>query len=273
MKKKWLNLVLLLTNRIYSRKKQVIDLSGLSVFVNIFVLIFLEIALGILSMPLYLGMKSGGVTAFFSEKGVYKKISFDYSLRRVLTLTGVGIIALIWVAKLVLIVALPATYGPLQLYTVSNFSKADLLTKNIISSEIGIQTARVMDSMSRPEITMVKKQKGGDYSFYGKGNPNTMVVLLLSDQQTAVYSTTADKNGNWQIDHSQSGFQLKPGNHSLVVFNYDQKLGVRSGSAPEQFFKVTSTIWDSISKNVDVLANWSALIILILGVVLTLLTI
>lgn len=273
MKKRWLNLVLLLTNRIYSRKKQVIDLSGLSVFSNIFVLVLLEIILGIISLPLYMGLKSGSVTAFFSDKGTYKKVSFDYNLRRVLTLTSVGIFAFIWAVKLLLIIALPATYGPLQLYTVSNFSKADLLNKNLIASEIGIQTARIMDNLPRPEITKVQKQTGGDYNFYGKGIPNDMVVLLLSDQQTAVYSANTDKDGNWQIDHSQAGFQLKPGNHSVVVFNYDQKLGVRSPTAPEQFFKATSTIWDSVSKNVDILANWSVVIILILGVVLTLLTI
>ncbi|MDD4901448.1 MAG: hypothetical protein PHS62_05135 [Patescibacteria group bacterium] len=273
MKNKWLNLVLLLTNRIYKRKQLIIGQAGLGVVYNIIFLIFLEIILGIVSLPLYLGMKSAGVTAFMSEKGTYTKVSFDYNLRRVLTLTGVGIFAFIWAVKLALIIALPSVYGPMQLYSVSGFTQADVLTKDLVASEIGIQTARVIDTLPRPELTKVNKLTAGNYDFIGKAKPGTSVVLLLSDRQTAVYTAEADSSGDWRISHSQAGFRLSQGNHSVIVFSYDKKLGVRSQAAPEQFFKVTTTWWDSLIKNVDVLANWSAVVILLLGIVLTFLTI
>jgi len=273
MKERWLNLVLLLTNRIYQRKQSVIGQAGLSVFYNIFLLISLEIILGIVSLPLYLGLKSAGVTAFLSEKGAYTKVSFDYNLRRVLTLTGVGIFALIWAVKLVLIIALPSVYGPMQLYSVSNFSRADILAKDLIANEIGIQTARVIDTLPRPELIKVDKLKGGNYNFIGKGQPGSTVVLLLSDRQTAVYSAEVDRGGDWQISHAQAGFRLSEGNHSVIIFSYDKKRGVRSEAAPEQFFKVTTTWWDALVKNIDALANWSVVIILLLGIFLTFLTI
>jgi len=273
MRNKWLNLVLLLTNRIYSRKKQIIGQSGVGIIYNIFLLIFSEIILGIVSLPLYLGLKSEGVTAFMSEKGTYAKVSFDYNLRRVLTLTGVGIFALIWVIKLILIIALPSVYGPMQLYSVSNFSQSDILTKDLVANEIGIQTARIINTIPKPELIAVDKLKGGNYDFVGKGQPGLSVVLLLSDRQTAVYSTDIDLSGNWLINHSQNNFRLSDGNHSIIIFGYDKKLGVRSETAPEQFFKVTTTQWDSLAKNVDILANWSVIIILFLGMFLTFLTI
>jgi len=273
MKKKWLNLVLHLTNRIYKRKQSIIGQAGLSALYNIFLLILLEIILGIVSLPLYLGLKPAEVTAFMSEKSAYAKVAFDYNLRRVLSLTGVGIFALIWAIKLILIIVLPSVYGPMQLYSVSNFSQADILAKDLAASEIGIQTARIIDTMPKPELTAIKKIKGGNYDFFGKGQPGLTAVLLLSDQQTAVYSADIDNSGNWQISHLQANFRLSQGNHSVIVFNYDKKLGVRSGAAPEQFFKVTTTWRDSLVKNVDILANWSAMIILALGIFLTFLTI
>ncbi len=273
MKNKWLNLVLLLTNRIFNRKQTVIGQAGLGVIWNILVLVFLEILLAIVSLPLYLGLKSAGVMAFFSEKGTYEKVSFDYNLRRILTLTGVGIFALIWAIKLALILALPSVYGPMQLYSVSNFNPADILSKDLVASEIGIQTARVISSMPHPELTTVEKVSGGSYDFIGTGEPNATVILLLSDQQTAVYSTEADKDGNWVVNHLQSEFRLREGNHSVIVFGYDKKLGVRSEAAPEQFFKVTTSWVDALTKNVDILANWSVLVVLLLGVFLTFLTI
>lgn len=273
MKNQWLNLILLLTSYIYKKKQSIAGQAGAGVIFNILLLIFLEIILGIISLPLYFGLKSNEVTAFMSEKGAYTKVSFDYTLRRVLTLTGVGIFALIWVIKLVLIIALPSVYGPMQLYSVSNLDQVDVLSQNLIASEIGIQTARVIDTMPEPKLIGVNKLKSGGYDFFGKGEPNSTIVLLLSDQQTAVYSGDVDANGNWKISHSQAAFRLSEGNHSIIIFSYDQKLDARSGAAPEQFFKVTTTWWDSLVKNVDILANWSVVIIILLGVFLTLLTV
>ena len=273
MKNKWLNLVLLLTNRIYNRKQQIIGQVGLVAVYNIFLLIVWEIALGVISLPLYLTLKSEVVTAYMAERGGYGKVAFDYNLRRILTVTGVGIVALIWAIKLALILLLPTVYGPLQLYYVSGFGPADILSKDLVAAETGIQTARVVGTIAKPELTTVKKVQGGNYIFYGKGQPNLAVVLLLSDAQTAIYSADTDKNGDWQISHLQSNFKLSEGNHSVIIFSYDKQQGIRSDTAPEQFFKVKTSWLDQFTKNVDVLANWSVVIVIVLGIFLTFLTI
>lgn len=273
MKKKWLNLVLILTNRIYEKKRIIANQLGFSAIFTILSLIALEIVLGFISLPLYLGLKSEGVTAFMSEKGTYEEVPFDYNLRRILTLTGVGLFGLIWAIKLIIIITLPSIYGPLPLYSVSNFSQIDALDKDLIINDIVIQTARVIETMPRPELTAVNKLKNGNYDFIGKGEPNTSIVLLLSDQQTAIYTTDVDANGGWKINHLNDNFRLSEGNHSILIFSYNKKLSTRSQIAPEQFFKVTTTIWDSIINNTDTLANWSVVIILVIGVFITFLTI
>ena len=272
MKTKWLNLVLLLTNKIYQKKQLIVGQTGLGAVSTILTLIIYEIFLGLLSLPLYLSLKTASVTAFFVEKGAYAKIDFDYSLRRILTLTGVGMIDIIWAVKLSLILVLPPVYGPMPLYTIKDFRQLDLLEQDLAIVDTAIQTARVVKTIQKPELTMVKKVSGGNYIFYGKGQPNTQIVLFLSDKQTAIYTSDVDKRGDWQIDYSQSKFKLSPGNHSVVVFGYDKNLGVRSESGLEQFFKVSVSWVDNLINNVDVLANWSVVIIIFVGVFLTILT-
>ncbi|MFZ2310770.1 MAG: hypothetical protein WAW11_04490 [Patescibacteria group bacterium] len=273
MKNKWLNLVLRLTNYIYKRKQVIIGQNGIKVILNIISLVFLEVALSVLSLPLYLTLNSGKVLAYFDEKGSYNKVNFDYSLRRVLTVTGVSIIAFIWGIKLLLILFFPTIYGPLQLYSVSGLQPVDILNQSTVASETGIQTARSVSSIPKPTLTEVRKVKGENYSFFGEGQPNTTVVLLLSDISSAIYTANINSDGKWQIDHQQNNFKLKEGNHSVVIYSYDSKLGVRSETAPAQFFKVTVSWSDYLMRNLDILTNWLIIIILSIGLFLIFLTI
>lgn len=275
MRYAWLNLILQLTNRIYQRKQKVVGQEGLTVAGNVFVLIFLEVFLAVMSLPLYLNLKTEKITAFLEEKGGYAKIVFDYSLRRVLTLTGVGVILFIWLVKLVLILLLPTAFGTLKLYSISELRPPDLLTvdKNLINAETEIQTATITSDLLIPELKEVKKSGGKNYVFYGVGQPNSTVILLLSDLQTAVYTGEVDSDGNWKIEHLQKDFKLNEGNHSVLVFTFDRENKIRSEFSSEQYFKVKTTFLDSLTKNVDTLANWSVVVIILVGVFLTFLTI
>lgn len=273
MKNKWLNLVLSLTNRIYNQKRPIVGKTGFGAVYSVFLLILLEIILGIVSLPLYITLRSNTVTAFFSEKGSFGDVTFNYNLRRILTLTGVGIVASIWAVKLLLALLLPTLYGPLPLYSVTDLTPVDILNRELIAADTRIQTARVVNTIPRPILERVEKVGGGDYIFYGKAQPNSSVVLLLSNGQTAIYTIDTDKDGNWEITQSQQSFKLSEGNHSIITFGYDKELGVRSEATPEQYFKVTTSWVDQLVKNVDVIANWSVVVIIVVGVFLTFLTI
>lgn len=273
MKQQWLNLVLSLTNRIYTKKQAVLKEVGIGVAGNILSLILLEIALGIVSLPLYVGLKPVSVTAFLEDKGGYGKITSDYNLRRLLTLTGVFIIFIIWLIKLLVITLTPVAFGPLQLYSVSDLKPVDILAENIVVAETKIQTARVLDTMIRPRLTEVKKIRGEDYVFYGTGQPSTLLVMFLSDQQTAIFTDEIGEDGRWEIGHSQDDFRLSEGNHSVVVFSYDERLNVRSPASAEQYFKVETSLMDKLAKNTDIVINSFIILIIALGVILTVLTI
>lgn len=273
MKSQWLNLVLLFTNRIYNRKQSIIAQTGLKAAGNILVLIWLEIILAIVSFPLYVGVKPQKVTAFFAERGAYSKINFDYSLRRIVTITGLSVVFAIWAVKLILILSVPKVYGPLHLFNVSPLQPVDILTAGTANTDAAIQSAKVVNSLPPPQLTQVKKAKNKDFTFFGTGLPGETVVLILSNGQSAIYYGTVSAKGNWQISHSQNAFKLSPGNHSVMQFSYYSKTGARSNFSDLKFFKVQTTFLDKLVNNVDVLANWTVVLIIVLGIFLTFLTI
>lgn len=273
MKTQWLNFVLRLTNRIYAKKQDILARTGVRIVVSIFVLIILEIILAIVSLPLYLSVKASSVTAYLSDKGGYGKVDFDYNLRRVLTLTGVSLLFLVWMIKLATIIFIPNVYGPLQLYSVSDLRPVDVASEELLVNVSQIETSRVMEAMAKPELKKVKKTTSKEYVFSGIGKPSSIVVLLLSDKQTIFYSEQIDKNGQWEIKHSQDDYRLGEGNHSISVFSYDEKLGSRSNLAPEKFFKVTSSWGERLLSNIDNLINWAIVTFISIGIFLTILTI
>ena len=272
LKARWLNFVLSLTNKIYERKQLIIKGVGLGVVVNMMVLISQEIFLGFVSFPLYLGLKSAKVTAYFEEKGGYSKISFDYNLRRILTLTGMSVIFVIWLIKFFLIIITPTAFGPLQLYKVSDLRPVDIMESEIISTETQIQTARVVEKMVVPELVEVEKLRGGDYRLYGKGQVGTTAVVLVSDVQTIILTDDVDKNGEWEVDLVRDEFKLSEGNHQVTAFSFDGNKEIRSNASSRQYFKSTTTVVDKLVENTDVFINSSIIVVIAVGVLLTVLT-
>lgn len=265
-------MILFLTNRIYQKKQLVLTGEGWKVGQEVVTLVFLEILLAVVSLPLYIGVRPIALSAYFKDTEKFARITANYNLRRILTLTGVGVFLIIWGIKLLLILVLPHAYGPLRLYDIVNLRPTNLLQSELVANETGLQTARIVPTMPIPTLTKAAKISGGDYVFSGTAAPQHTVVLLLSGAQTAIYSALPNQNGAWEIKHQQSSFHLADGNHSVVIFSYDPKVGSRSKAAPQQFFKVTASIWDLIVKSIDSIANWSLVIILILGIFLTILT-
>jgi len=272
MKNRWLNLVLSLTNRIYAVKQRVIERTGAGGVIDILGLIILEIVLAIVSLPLYVGLRAGRVTAFLEEKGGYGKIAFDYNLRRLLTLTGVGIFLFIWLIKLGLILITPSVSGPMRLYNVSGLRPLSATVEQTAASA-ETRSAKLSLALPSPVIDGVKKTTAGNYVFSGSGRPLSSVVFFLSDQRTMVYTVDVGADGRWSVEHNQKNYRLSDGNHSIIAFTYDKNAGQRSVVSAEQFFKVQPTAFERLVKNVDTLANWSVTIIIALGLVLTFLTV
>jgi len=272
MKNRWLNLVLSLTNRIYAVKQRMIERTGAGGVIDILGLIILEIVLAVVSLPLYVGLRAGRVTAFLEEKGGYGKIAFDYNLRRLLTLTGVGIFLFIWLVKLSLIIVTPSVAGPMRLYDVSGLRPLSAAVNEAVVGA-GMQTAKLSLALPSPVIEGVKKTTAGNYDFSGTGRPFSSVIFFLSDQRTMIYTADVGADGRWSVEHNQKNYHLSEGNHSIIAFTYDKNAGQRSLVSAEQFFKVQPSTFEQLVKNIDTLANWSVTVIIALGLVLTFLTV
>ena len=273
MNLKWLNFVLLITNRIYDKKQLVMKGADFKVVGNVLSLIFLELLLAVISLPLYFGTKTSGVVAFFQEKGGYAKISTDYKLRRVLTMSSVGVILIIWLMKFFLIVLTPAIYGPLELYSVTDLSPLTADKYELIVQDTGMQTAKVSSNLSVPKITNVERLKGDKYIISGEGKPGEMLILFLVGDRTLIYSDTVGADGFWRLEHTQKDFKLKEGIHPIFVCHYNKSLGIRSELSPQNFFRIKISLLEKVSNNIDNIANWSIGILIAIGVFLTFLTI
>ena len=272
MRQQWLNILLNLSHAIYRRKQDILVRHGFRAVVEVFTLILVELALAIVSLPLYLGLKPATAAAYLRSRGEYGEVTGDYKLRKIITLTGIGIVLLIWVIKLCVIVFVPRIYGPLPLYSVSGSSPVGTESAVSVIPDRSMQQAKVDLSMPLPIITHIAQMGGRDFRFSGTAQPLSTVVLLLADQQVVTYYGETDSKGEWTIDHLQAKFNLRDGNHAVSVFSYNPKTLQRSHFSDQQFFKVTSTWGDILTRNIDTLANWGIVLVIGFGILLTILT-
>lgn len=262
-----------LTNLIYKRKQSEIGKQGLRSVGNVIALMFYEMVLALISLPLYLTTSTTKTVGFLENKGGYAKIAVDYKLRRVLTLTGVGVVFLIWTIKLVLLLLTPQFYGPLRLYTVTEAGPVVLGEQTLVTQNTDIQTAKVDNSMVLPVISGVEKISGNRYRFTGTGKVGDEVALFLTGNQNIIYVDSVGQDGKWMIDHAQNDLKLTNGVHSIFAFHYEKDRGLRSQTTAENYFRISSSFFERLSLGMDNLANWSVVSIVILGILLTLLTV
>ncbi|KKQ40556.1 MAG: hypothetical protein US58_C0017G0002 [Candidatus Magasanikbacteria bacterium GW2011_GWA2_37_8] len=273
MKEGWLNLVLKLTNLIYRKRESELGRQGWKSITNVFSLVALEIILMIISLPLYLSISSAKATAYLLDKGEYAKIAVDYKLRRILTLTGVGVIFIIWVIKFSFLMLSPQLYGPLRLYSVVESVPLALNDQTLIIQDTNMQTARVDTSLALPVISSLEEAIGGRYRFSGTGTAGDQIVLFLTGNQNIMYVDKIGVDGKWMVEHSQSDLKLSNGIHSVFAFHYEKDRGARSKTTAENYFRVSSSFLEKLSLSIDNLANWSVVFVVIIGVLLTILTI
>jgi|GEM_PF-1203366 len=269
----WLNVVLRLTNLVYARKQRVVIRSGTRAAFDVLALVLLEATLAVFSIPLYVGMRPATATAFFTERGAFGEIEADYRVRRVLTLTGVSVALLVWVAKLAAIIVIPAWLGPLQLYTVSPLAPADLQTQRTLAAAADAETARVDRSLVVPSVTAVARGRGDSYTFHGTGTPNATVVLLVASPQTFMLTDTVAADGTWEMTHAQRDVRLEPGNHELAAYHYDAGTRTRSALSSPQYVKIVRGFADALLERADAITNWTVVTIILLGVFFTILTV
>lgn len=270
MHTRWLNAILRLTNLVYLRQQRVLARTGIRTVWDTFVLAVLEVALAVVSLPLYLMLRSARATALLAERG-YAEITTHYRVRRVLTLTGVGVVLGIWILKLA--IATVAVVGPVEPYAISDLRPADLGTELALLHTAEAETARVDPTLAVPRIIGVTHERNGSVAFTGTGTPGLTIVLLVSSTSAFVFSDTVRGDGTWRIADPREGIILEPGTHEFAAYQYDPDARVRSAFSPSQYVRITRGWQERMLANIDRITNVAIITIVLIGVFLTILTI
>lgn len=245
---------------------------GARVIVSVFVLFCLELILMVVALPLYVGMQPEKAIAYLEKKKGYGEVTFNYSVRRLLSLALFVVLIIFGLVKLSAILLVPRVGGPLELYHVVDLGAAPTSSVALASQSIDIQTATVSKTLPPPQLTLVQHLPNDNYVFSGVAEPGTTEVLFLGQPQPTIYYGTSDQSGHWVITQDSRYFKLSDGNHGVTMFSYDPSSHIRSDFSNTQYFKVAPTWPEILFKLADALLDFVIVAVVIAGVFLTILT-
>ncbi|PCH92233.1 hypothetical protein COB80_00350 [Candidatus Kaiserbacteria bacterium] len=98
MRLQWTNTILQITAKISKRKRGLIRQTGALILSDVIVILVLEIYLALISLPMYLIMQS--------KEGALGSV--EYRIRRIITLSVLVALLILWAIKLLLIVIVPS---------------------------------------------------------------------------------------------------------------------------------------------------------------------
>jgi len=145
MRRRWTNLILHTTALIHKKKQSLLVSHALKSVLDIFIIIFLELFLLLISFPLYLTSK---------EENVGDRT--QYKIRRVLTLSFLVVILTVWLIKLLVIVGLPLYFDTRE-FLVSSEEKEQSQTVEHSFILPDIYGAGTDSSLSSPIVENLKE--------------------------------------------------------------------------------------------------------------------
>ncbi len=264
MRTGWTNLVLHTTALIYKKKQSLLVSHALKSILDIFIIIFLELFLALISFPLYLTSKEENVGD-----------GSQYKIRRILSLSFLIVILTAWLVKLLLMVGLPL-YFDTRLFLVSSEGKEQnqIVEQNFILPDV--YGAEIDSSLLPPIVENLKEIGDGHLFIDGKGNENTKAVVSINNIQTGdtlqdtgikTYVVDIDEAGYWSVETNINNFSLLPGEYRLEVMTYDDMANTRSDTSQTSYFEITQDWGDKIIVRLDTYLNYFVITLLVLGIV------
>lgn len=265
LRDRWSNSVLHLSAYIAQKKNGLLIVHGTKSFLNVLLIIEAEILLLIISLPSYVVAKPIGDNANTRE----------YHLRRTLTLGVIGTLFIIWVLKLVLILALLG-YSQTSTTTVTETYNRGGNTETMADD---VLVAKESMEFSPPVVTKIQNIKGR-IAFWGTAPANSVVVFAFTEDGDSstnrtitpkIYTTQADANGRFELWEDASVFNLPKGNYTGSVSAYDPVREIKSGQSQTFSFKVTESFWNKLIYSADTILNILALLVIIIWILVTIL--
>lgn len=262
VRSRWTTLVLHTSSYVYNQKQKLLTTHAGRAFFIVISIIIAEVFLGLISLPLYLITKpESGNDAGQSQ----------YKVRRVITLSILTAIFIIWIIKLIFILILSLYFD-----TQSTYSIKEMATKNDlvpgITTEVAV--APIDTSLAMPKISAVWQNGRSTITAEGTSNPNTIVAVnFVATGPTAkngslhMYTNRADTTGHWQNTENESVFTLPPGNYVATAVEYNETKHTKSNLSNGVNFTIHESFWQQLFRRLDTVLNIAVLVFIFVGVV------
>ncbi len=218
----WTNFILHASSFIAERKNRLQTAHALAAILLVIELMLAEVWLAIISLPLYLVTKN--VAGKTTGTGQYKA-------RRVITLSVLSSILVIWIIKLLIILLFLFVLDPREAFQVQ---ETNTQIDQALTVTTSIPKAAVDAKLSVPHITTATGTQGS-VTITGTAKPNQTVVAILqeahgadSENPPGLYSGKADNAGQFTIAEDKGVFYVPVGDYIVSVVTYDEARGTKS---------------------------------------------
>lgn len=246
---------------INSRKNELLTTHALKAFWIVILLIAAEIFLAVISIPVYLA----------SSKASTSDATAQYKLRRVVTMSLLMGLFIIWLIKLIIIIALSFQQKNLSIKQTQEASQWQPATiQHVLSSAPD-------KNLSVPTLTAVG-ERNGIFNASGKAIPSSwLVITVMKDPATAndhpkMYMGQADAQGNFTVSQDAGAFDLPDSNYLASAQTYNTQSLITSLASPWAKFSTSPTFWEQFLGQFDRWLNILALLVILLALGVTVLT-
>lgn len=268
LRQDWTELIHRLSARAASVKNELLTAHALYSFVLVLHLIALELLLAAVSLPLYFVVRD------IERRGTQGKRQF--AVRRVITLSVLIAILIIWSLKLAFIVFAPLFTNVSRPFRVSSLHErpaAEFLLPRAI-------TAPVDPRLPAPPIEVIGQTPWGGISVSGRSPPEATVSLFISEanpkikaEYVRVYTVQSDADGRWNAANDRRVYVFPVGDYLLSASYYDELSDVKSGLGAQLPFKVRKDWPELLAERLDITVNIISMLFVSVGIFLTLLII
>lgn len=267
LRDRWSTSVLHLSAYIARKKNGLLTVHGVKSLLNVLLIIGAEMLLLIVSLPSYVAAQPVSDNAGTKE----------YRLRRALTLGVIGTLCIIWILKLALILALLG-YSKTNTTTVTETYNRTGYTETMADDFL---IAKESAEINPPMVTKIQNIRG-NMAFWGTAPANSVIVFAFTEDRKngtgsavapKIYTTQADENGRFELWEDASIFHLPKGDYTGSVSTYDPAREMKSAQSHSFSFTVTESFWNSLLYSADTILNILALIVILIGLLMTILVV
>lgn len=268
---RWVNVILRITSRLQRDKQKLLIAHETETVKLIFSIIMYELVLLIISIPLYLVHTAKSVPGLNTEQ---------YKVRRILSLTVLSAITILWVAKLGLVGLKMGFWNNTSELSIERIQDAPVssdMEKHILEA----QKANLNSNLEPPSITSVLLRANGQIQVDGKGSAGKTVVLYIARRDepgdtsdaTIAVAVRSDQDGTFRGIPDSAKFLLQEGEYRVSAITLDPEADTFSSSSDTQSFSLSQTQLSTtrILARIDKGLNVAMVVFIVFGVITTIL--